>query len=422
MKKSSTIFSCAGFVLLVAAIVSDANAIPSFARKYKTSCATCHVAPPLLNAFGEAFRRNGYQFPQGTDAEFVKDEPVSMGAEGNKKAFPDAIWPGAISGTSPVSLLANLEVPYSKSGGLDFSSLNGEWEVISGGTLGENISFFGNLSFVKDAFEVERLFFTFSSLFGPPLAFNVKVGNFEPNVFSVTDFRSLGHEYWITSQKTVGANAWALEGTQSGIEVNGILGAGRLGYNIGLVEGRENILNKSKDVYAHADYKIGGLRSDGVTEDGKGIDKQHPWEDNSVKLGGFIYKGVAKLSDTQTDNFTKIGGDINASHGRLNGVVGFAVQNDKKPFLVDSSKTGKGTSMFLEGRYVIYPWFIPTVRYEYFKGHNADAVSEKASRILIVPSFLIRANVKLALIGEFAKDPGAKMKFNQLTATLFFGM
>ena len=39
----------------------DAAAIPAFARKYKTSCMTCHAPFPTLTAVGEAFRLNGYR-------------------------------------------------------------------------------------------------------------------------------------------------------------------------------------------------------------------------------------------------------------------------------------------------------------------------------------------------------------------------
>ena len=47
------------------AAVRDASAIPSFARKYQTSCLTCHTVISLaLNPFGEAFRRNGYRFSE----------------------------------------------------------------------------------------------------------------------------------------------------------------------------------------------------------------------------------------------------------------------------------------------------------------------------------------------------------------------
>ncbi len=50
----------------------EASAIPTFARKYRTSCSTCHRAIPKRNAFGEAFRRNGYQIPTG-DERYIKE-------------------------------------------------------------------------------------------------------------------------------------------------------------------------------------------------------------------------------------------------------------------------------------------------------------------------------------------------------------
>src|SRR5438309_10783625 len=94
-------------VLLILLFAAESYSIPAFARKYRTSCQTCHNGFPKLTAFGEAFRRNGYQFPGGTDPEYVKEEPVSLGSEGNKKAFPDAVWPGTLPGSSPLSLFLN---------------------------------------------------------------------------------------------------------------------------------------------------------------------------------------------------------------------------------------------------------------------------------------------------------------------------
>ena len=53
-----------GFIALTITFWSvPAKAIPAFARKYQTSCTTCHTAFPKLNPFGEAFRRNNYRFP-----------------------------------------------------------------------------------------------------------------------------------------------------------------------------------------------------------------------------------------------------------------------------------------------------------------------------------------------------------------------
>src|SRR3972149_5959883 len=77
------------FVQLFAA---RALAIPAFARKYRTSCSTCHVAYPVLNSFGKAFKASGYRIPAG-DEGFTKDEPVRLGGPPWKQGWPDSLLP-----------------------------------------------------------------------------------------------------------------------------------------------------------------------------------------------------------------------------------------------------------------------------------------------------------------------------------------
>jgi hypothetical protein len=55
---SSALFAFPG--ALPAAASDD---IPHFARKYGLECRQCHVSPPKLNEFGEAFVRNNYRMP-----------------------------------------------------------------------------------------------------------------------------------------------------------------------------------------------------------------------------------------------------------------------------------------------------------------------------------------------------------------------
>src|SRR6516225_9920223 len=83
-------------LIVIAGAAGRAYAVPAFARKYKTSCVTCHTIFPKLNPFGEQFRRNGYRFP-GVDSDSVKAEPVALGTDEQKKQFPDAVWPGTVS-------------------------------------------------------------------------------------------------------------------------------------------------------------------------------------------------------------------------------------------------------------------------------------------------------------------------------------
>ena len=62
-------------LFVVAATSSTAYAVPAFARKYQTSCQTCHSVFPKLNAHGEAFRLRGYRMP-AEDEDMVKEPPV----------------------------------------------------------------------------------------------------------------------------------------------------------------------------------------------------------------------------------------------------------------------------------------------------------------------------------------------------------
>src|ERR1700733_14952310 len=52
-----------------ALVASEAHAVPAFARKYGMKCTACHEAWPVLNAFGRAFRDNGFRFNTGRDNE-----------------------------------------------------------------------------------------------------------------------------------------------------------------------------------------------------------------------------------------------------------------------------------------------------------------------------------------------------------------
>ena len=51
--------------IVLLASPSPAEAIPAFARKYRTTCATCHAPVPRLNAFGEQFAANGFVLAVG---------------------------------------------------------------------------------------------------------------------------------------------------------------------------------------------------------------------------------------------------------------------------------------------------------------------------------------------------------------------
>ena len=94
-------------VLLLALLeLPQLGAIPPFARKYNTSCATCHSTFPKLNDFGKAFKDNGFKFPVDDEA-MTKLSAVLLGAPAQKEQFPKAIWPGTMPGMPPIGLRMN---------------------------------------------------------------------------------------------------------------------------------------------------------------------------------------------------------------------------------------------------------------------------------------------------------------------------
>ena len=106
MKRSVRLALRLSIAAVVIAAAAPARAIPAFARKYGTSCLTCHSVYPKLTPFGEAFRRNGYRFP-GIDSDYVKQDTVPLGQEQAKKGFPNQVWPATIPISIPIGVGAN---------------------------------------------------------------------------------------------------------------------------------------------------------------------------------------------------------------------------------------------------------------------------------------------------------------------------
>ena len=145
------LFALAGGVL---GGVPSAEAIPAFARKYATSCMTCHTVFPKLNAFGTAFRLSGYRMPKETE-EMIKEKPVSLGAPAYKKLWPHAIWPGEISSAVPLAVnvkMADVNTSSRNDDGTTTKVKNDfqfpqEVNLFGGGTLGDHVSYLAELTF-----------------------------------------------------------------------------------------------------------------------------------------------------------------------------------------------------------------------------------------------------------------------------------
>src|SRR6516165_11245141 len=137
-------------LLSLLVVVPAGRAIPAFSRKYQTSCTTCHNNYPELNDFGEAFKKRGFKFPKD-DELFVKQEPVMLGSKAQKEAFPEAVYPGEIPGTIPISFRyegnfawnAKQPQPVQATSYLPRTDLfvPNTFTIIAAGSFGENLSF-----------------------------------------------------------------------------------------------------------------------------------------------------------------------------------------------------------------------------------------------------------------------------------------
>ena len=222
----------------------DAYSIPAFARKYKTSCATCHIAVSKRNAFGEAFRRNGYVMTK-RNAQLIKEQPLKLGADAWKEMWPEAIWPSDIPGSFPIAAYTQMRMEYDNNKTItghqfDFN-MPYDFSLMFGGAFGEDIGFFGSWSSI---FGFNRMYFILNDVIGPKDLFNLKMGYFQPGITDgYTDNQRLTMEHTSVLGYTYPNGDWSPYFSQAGLELNGIF-AHNFQYCIGILNGRGQ--NKSR--------------------------------------------------------------------------------------------------------------------------------------------------------------------------------
>jgi hypothetical protein len=360
--------------LSVVLTAETASAIPAFARKYQTSCHTCHIAYPKLNSFGNAFRLRGYRMPAETE-DMIKEEPVPLGVEAYKRVWPDAIWPSDIPGTVPLSV--DVRVAYLTQHDAETNEtikhdlrFPEEVELLAAGTLGETLSFFTAVGFGVETEHGETTVdvgighaeFRFNGPLGSGAAFNAKFGRLSPEIT-----QAFNHGYLLTESMPAamfgfnpigfhgstevaglghagghhggGGGGISLPASIDGIEVYGIVGH-RFEYSAGISNGMgpgdtTRDANSSKDVFGRVGYKIGGLSLDGE----EGLQNEKNWRENSLRVGLFGYRGDGgdilfqgtghhASSFAEDQEFTRIGGDVNLYLRDLNVIFGFVRGRD----------------------------------------------------------------------------------------------
>jgi hypothetical protein len=428
--------SCRAAAVAVSAgilfLAARADAIPAFARKYGTSCLTCHTIYPKLTPFGEAFRRNGYLFP-GVDSDYVKQETVVLGQEANKKTFPNSVWPGSIPTSLPVAFGVNGQafvIPKGDSTAgraarpgtvLDLHQLVDEAHLWAGAALDDTITFWSELTIGGEGASVENAQVLFNSLLGPRHAMNLIVGKGFPNVTSFGPHSSYLADQMVPNapvgQLLGNTSGWQLVDHYTGLELNGVVG-GRLDYAVGLNAGSSGIAAPTEDFYGRVGFKLGGIRSDG--EGSKGPeDTFKPWAETALHLYAFGYRSNTAIDPTTVGDGTiflatndvattwGVGGRAQLESLELN--AGW--YQDKHNHGTDVATEAKAKVLWGELSYVLFPWLVPAIRVENISLDSQDATGAARPNVStwhVQPgvAFLIRPNLKLVAVANWERADG----------------
>jgi len=379
---------------------SSALAIPAFARRYGTSCTTCHVMPPKLNAFGVAFKNLGYRMPVD-DERFIKQPDVPMGAPAWKKVWPKGVWPGAISDRVPLSVAVEMVADVNPSDPVKLNfAFPEEIELLGGGTLGDRLSFFTNLAFeFGDAVEIDLERGHFNMQLTENHLANLRLGRMETGAtpFSRFSYRLTDADFIVSDFRSVDGG-FRFRARQQGLELwgarTGPTGGG-VQYSLGIVNGTGTSPddNSDKDVYGSASYKFGGYGVAGPAANVDALTSSDNFIDNSVEIGGFVYKGWAGPADEGKDSFNRVGFKVNAYFDRLNLFGAYVRSRDTLPV----GTPVRSNAWFIEGDVVTLPWIVGIVRYDQAEG---DAAFLHVKRVVPAVSMMIRANVILGVEGK----------------------
>lgn len=418
-------------------------AIPAFARKYQTSCTTCHNNFPELNDFGEAFKKNGFKFPKD-DETFIKVPPVLLGAKAQKEQFPKAVYPGEIPGNLPIGFRyegyfnwSKKQPPALQAAGFiprtDLFAPN-TFTLIAADSLGSNISFWidddlsaggsGADGGLGDGYLKYNDLGRFFKL--PKDSLNVRFGQFELDLPFTQARTAYLSDYDVFDQANVAGglgttnNPFVLGAPQRGIEFGGYPGDGNFNWSVAIINGNNDspAARDSKDVYIRVAQKF-NLERDAESRHGvQAAGPTGPRDHTSIRVGGFYYHGtnVQNIGGSMfsflgeiKEPFYRAGADLRFKYRSLElfglGMVG----HDDNHIVNQTAQTIARahavtfTGGFAGANWWAYPWLIATVRYDFVNSPTdfLNGVSRFNTRNRFSPGFQILARANIKILGEY---------------------
>lgn len=417
----------------------EAQATPAFARKYHASCATCHAGAPRLNPFGEAFRLNGFRWPNpaGFDKNQILDksirveQPIPLTSDSEKEhqlKSPSLIY-GDIPGTIPLSV-RNITAINTYDAGQP--TIDEELELQIAGTIGDRLSIFGHVNFHQTSGENQQVPVTklmywaqvqYRNLFNSSLL-NLAVGvigvedNGLPNIRDHSTQRYTLESPFFYKQTILYPSSVTfnkkdvLQFFRRGPGVRLAGNVARWRYNIGYQKGQQELGGtKSNELFYTMAAKIGGM-----DYYGKPAEKSYsyPWFENSLQVGTIVKYGntniiapdlLSKQVETM-DNYWRAGADAHLQLNKFSVKVGYIVGTNNDPYgsyATANKFTDKSVSIntyVIWPEYWITPWLLVGAWYEYENmTYPAELNLGNQTRARIVPNLqmMLTPNFRIGL-------------------------
>jgi hypothetical protein len=439
-----SIASAFAVVIMLGTIESTPSyAIPAFARKYQTSCTTCHNDFPELNDFGEAFKKNGFKFPKD-DETFVKEPPVLLGAKAQKEEFPNTVYPGEIPGTLPIGFRYEGYFNWNKKQPPALQAVGfvpqtdlfapNTFTILAAGSMGSNLSFWidddlstggsGADGGLGDGYLKYNDLGHFLKL--PKDSLNVRFGQFELDL-PFTQARTIYlSDYDVYDQANVAGpfgttnNPLTLGTPQRGIEFGGYPNDGNFSWSVAVINGNNDspAARDSKDVYFRVSQRFNLERDAESRNSIRAAGPTGPRDHTSIRFGAFYYHGKNELNiagsqysflGTIEEPFYRAGGDVRFKYRTLE-LFGLGMVGHDDNHIVDTTAQTIApahpitfTGGFAGANWWIYPWMIATMRYDFVNSPTdfANSLSRFRSRNRISPGFQILARSNIKIIGEY---------------------
>lgn len=362
--------------------ITDAQAIPAFARRYKISCTTCHTPFPRLKPYGDEFAGNGFILKEN-------EKPRDYISAGD-----DMLW---LNRTFPIAARFDAFGVYEPKNEVE-TDFQSPWglKLLSGGTLTKGIGYYfyffmserGEIAGIEDAY------IHFDNVFGTNL--DIMVGQFQTSdPIWKRELRLTFEDYMILKQR-FGPSRTNLTYERGvtltyGIEKTGTDFVAMIVDGNGKGEAGED---KKFDDNNAKNY---------VLRINQGLGER-------VSIGGFFYKGKETMLHKfwnyfyYDDKITYWGPDVNLSLGTIDIAAQYLRRQDSKIWFKDSMRADSPDTDGYIFELTYSPQldrsrFFYTLLYNKIKHEYSDYNYETATFNV---NFLIARNLKL--IGEYTRD------------------